>query len=322
MSVQVVVAVVEVIQAVIARRKCMSRIIKVFDTEIEVKDNLCSTNCNNYVICDPKIHLYIKVTDRCNANCAFCGNSSSKDFGDIDIGKLKYVIGYLEEKNILHGVSITGGEPMLDFKKLNNIVNAVFEAALETELSISTNGYGFKNVVNLDRIEDIESIHLSRHHYQDEVNNCIFGAPSATLADIQYVLGKLRDYRTLVLNCLLMKEYIGNLSEVKRYLDGASDVGVYKAGFVSLMKINDYCNANYIDFNTIFNDFDSRMLKGHHFKDYDICECQNGIYVASSGQMIEYYARMVNDLNPPYVRQLVYTSNNNLTTGFNGKKLY
>ena len=54
-------------------------------------------------------------------------------------------------------------------------------------------------------------------------------------------------------------------------------------------------------------------------KDLDVCECTNGVYLANNGRVIPFYARMTKDLETPYARQYVYTSNNHLTAGFNGK---
>ena len=83
--------------------------IKIFDEELPVKDYYCSDSPTKLRKTKPTLRLYIKLTDQCFANCKFCANSQSKDFGTIDLEKLAFVISYLKEKDILHGISITGG---------------------------------------------------------------------------------------------------------------------------------------------------------------------------------------------------------------------
>lgn len=65
---------------------------------------------------NPSLRLYIKLTDQCFANCKFCANEQNKDLGILEIEKLAFIIRYLKTQNLLHGISITGGEPKI--KKL------------------------------------------------------------------------------------------------------------------------------------------------------------------------------------------------------------
>ena len=48
-----------------------------------------------------------------------------------------------------------------------------------------------------------------------------------------------------------MKSGICSLEEIKKNLDFVGDIGVYKNGFVSLMKNNSYSVENYINYNEI-----------------------------------------------------------------------
>ena len=111
------------------------------------------------------------------------------------------------------------------------------------------------------------------------------------------------------------------IDEVSKYLDLAGELGIFRCGFVSLMPINEESKKEFIDFNDIFNKTDERFLNISNTNDLDICECINGAYLANNGRIIEYYARMVKKLDCPYARQLVYTSDNYLTIGFNKKTL-
>ena len=71
--------------------------IKIFDTELPVKDYYCTDSPTNIKKTRPTLRLYIKLTDQCLAHCKFCSNEQSKDFGTIDLEKLAFVIRYLKE---------------------------------------------------------------------------------------------------------------------------------------------------------------------------------------------------------------------------------
>lgn len=297
--------------------------IELFGHELIVRDSLCTTNTDVLKIVNPSLRLYIKLTDVCNANCLFCANGETKDFGDIDFSKLEFIIRYLLDKNLLHGISITGGEPMVNPDKMNDLLNLIYGIEPNMEVAISTNGFNLREFVNMEYVNNLESIHISRHHYEDRINENIFGSKLvANTDDIIYLLESLDDKRIININTMVMKGYINNLSSIKKMLDYVGDIGVYKNGFVSLMKCNDYSKEHFINFNDIFNSLDENFFLGHHFYSGEYCECVDGLYLSSNNKLVEYYARMVKECNCPYTTQLVYTSDNRLTAGFGKKLLY
>lgn len=103
-------------------------------------------------------------------------------------------------------------------------------------------------------------------------------------------------------------------------LDYVGETGVYKNGFVSLMKCNDYATNHFINFNEIFNNLDANFLLAHRFYNGEYCECIDGVYTSRNAKLVEFYARMVKACSCPYTTQLVYTSDNKVTAGF-GKKV-
>ena len=105
-------------------------------------------------------------------------------------------------------------------------------------------------------------------------------------------------------------------------LNYVGDVGVYKNGFVSLMKCNQFSRDHFINFNDIFSSLDESFYLGHHFYNGEYCECVDGVYLTDEDKMVEFYARMVKDCECPYTTQLVYTSDNRVTAGFGKKLLY
>ena len=144
--------------------------IELFDQEILVKDSLCGPTPESRWEVEPNLRLYIKVTDYCNANCLFCANGTCTDFGKIDLVKLEFVIRYLKEKNRLHSIGLTGGEPMINPELVNNILNLIWSIDSRIDVQISTNGLNLREIANFDNPNNLESIHISRHHYDDSKN--------------------------------------------------------------------------------------------------------------------------------------------------------
>ena len=294
--------------------------IELFGEKIKIKNYACSSIQNEYEKQDMKLNLYIKINDGCNAKCKFCSNSEMQDMGQIDLKKLEYVLEYFNNKKLLNRISITGGEPMLKMDLLNKVANLIYKVIPDAIVTINTNGYNIRKVIKLDAIDKIEGIHISRHHYEDKINTQIFGTNVASEEDIEYVMKNVKNKKLLRLNCLLIKNNIDKIEEIEKYLEFASRLGIFRAGFVSLMKINDYSKDNFIDFNDVFKEETMNPKTFMHFYDTNICECINGVYISKQGQFVEWYARMTKELNCEYTRQFVYTSDNKLSTGF-GKKI-
>lgn len=296
--------------------------ITLFGEEIPAKNYLCSTDCNNLISGNCKFNLYIKLTDYCNAKCEYCSNQSSiPKEENLDLKKLELVIKELSEKNILNRISITGGEPLLFGDRLNLVLNKIFEILPDAFVTMNTNGINFEKIYELDSLNKINGIHISRHHYDDNINNKIFGVKTVSKEEIKQLFDKVKNKKLIRLNCLLIKGLIENIEQVQKYLELSSEIGVFRAGFVSLMPINEYGKDNYINFNDVFNDLSSRFFSTYHYYDSNICECCNGIYLADNNRLVEYYARMTKELNCDYMRQLVYTPNNELLLGFNKRKI-
>lgn len=299
---------------------------EVFGHTLDLKDYLCCTDKDTSpMVADPALRLYVKVTDGCNASCAFCANESCKDNGIIDLIKLEYVIRYLYENNLLHGVSLTGGEPMMKPDIVQAIINMVYRIDPNIEVQISTNGINLRKLLEFDHINNLESIHISRHHYDEKENQSIFKSSKvASESDIMYLQDGLKDKKIININTLVMKGYIDSLKEIKAMLNSVGRMGVYKNGFVSLMKCNEFARDRFINFNEIFRNLDDSFFLSHHFYSKCYCECVDGVYITDEAKLVEFYARMVKEGGCPEnkVMQLVYTSDNRVLSGFGGKEIF
>ena len=300
--------------------------VEVFGKVLDLKDYCCSTvKSKTPPEAEPALRLYIKVTDACNANCAFCCNENCKDNGVIDLIKLEYVIRYLYENHLLHGVSLTGGEPMLKPDTVQSILNIVYSIDPNIEVQISTNGVNLRLLSEFDNVNNLESIHISRHHYDERINQEIFRSSKvATESDIMFLQDALKDKKIININTLVMKGYIDSLKEIKAMLNHVGRMGVYKDGFVSLMKCNEYARDKFINFNEIFRNLDESFFLSHHFYSGNYCECVDGVYVTDEAKLVEFYARMVKECADceQKVMQLVYTSDNKVLSGFSGKEIF
>ena len=295
--------------------------IELFGKKVDICNSLCSVNGKEDIPNKVKLDLYIKVTDLCNAHCSVCSNKGNEKNSNLDYKKLEYIIKGLNEQERLGRIAITGGEPFLNLDRLNRVLNIIFSIKPDAIVTINTNGFRIKECLDLDSINLVSGIHISRHHYRDSINDEFFGIETANRNDIREVIKKSENPHLIRLNCLLMKKYIHTINDVSRYLEMAANLKVDHTGFITLMPYNEEAIKEYVDFNDIFKDVPERFQIISNTKDKDICECTNGVYLSNNGHVIPFYARKVKELNCPYARQFVYTSDNQLTAGFGRQKI-
>ena len=92
---------------------------------------------------------------------------------------------------------------------MNLLLNLIYSIDPSMEVAISTNGYNLREFINMEHVNKLESIHISRHHYDDEVNYDIFCSRDvASTEDIMVLQEGLDDKRIININTLVMKDYI------------------------------------------------------------------------------------------------------------------
>ena len=260
------------------------------------------------------IDLYIILTKKCNVNCSFCEYHNG--LSDINIDKFKDTLNWLLNFCSISTVHFTGGEPTLEIDKLKQLCKIIKQENKLIKTSVNTNGTRLKE---LEDIEELDNIALSRHAISDEDNRKIFNSNLVPSAED---IGNFKDKHKLHLSCNLIKGYVDSKENILKYLEFVSTLGVNDVGIVSLMNINEFCNQHYIDFESLDIQENERLIKSRCFRNIseetgDICcKCENYLYRASNMNLISMYHRYAIK-NNEIADYLVY-DNNTLKQGFNG----
>ena len=294
-----------------------------FGKKIRVKDYICARDGGSYPRKTKpfKLQLSICLTSFCTAACPFCIAKNTKEKHFIDIKKLESVLRQLREADAVRGISITGGEPFTDIALLNETVQLLFAVfGYGMEVTITTNGTGIANMHAIRDLSRIDVIHISRHHYDDALNRKIFGTDVPGAEELREAVSSV-SYRDLfVLNCMLQRSYIGTPEEARRYMDFAIRTGVPKVAFIAGAKINAYAQKELMDYEEVLRPEDEHLLFTRGYRDYEICRCQDGVYVSPEGRILSFYGRCTKTSDRvPYARGLVYDAENCLRAGFGGE---
>lgn len=303
----------------------MLKNLNIFGQDILVRSYNCSNEkreiCSHDYVDNPRLNLYINVNDICNAQCSFCNVHKTPSSNEkIDYAKLKRVIEELYYKEILNWISFTGGETFLAIDSINKILDIIYTLDPNILVSINTNGTLLDRIGKIEALDNLNEIHISRHHYDDETNNQIFNVKTATTQELTD-LGKRLRSNQLCLNCNMIKGFIDNPIDARKYLEFSGAINAYKMVFVSLMELNEFCKENFIHFSEL-GLLKSSLVTEELF-DNDYCECKHLVHITDEGKPVYYYyRRSVKNKAPDYCRQLVYTANNKLLTGFGKAQIY
>ena len=284
----------------------------IFGKPVRVKNYICSPDGEHYLHKngDVKLHLGIAPQSYCPAACPFCIAVNTKQHRRIDTAKLEGTLRGLHEQGLIKSVKITGGEPFYDIALLNEVVNIIFDVfGLGFELSVSTNGMGLDKLHSLEKLSYIDTLHISRHHYDDAVNRMLFGgADVPDGARLKEIFDTVCFKDIFVFNCMLLRDYINSPAEARRFMDFAISVGASKVGFMCCSKINRFAEEQAIRYEDVIRDGDPSLLFTRGFYDYDVCHCRDGVYASEKGGLIEFYGRDTRVIETGYSRGLVFDS--------------
>lgn len=285
---------------------------------LRIKDYYCAAFDGEHIPrADNKLWLYVNITDKCNASCPFCVNPPRMNSeNSFSINIFKRIMRKVSP--FVYGVSITGGEPMLYPKLVDDVAMIVTDImGTNIELDLVTNGTNWDKIPQLKMIDRFESVHISRHRIDDEGNAVLMGVKTPTIKEIKELVCKLDDPAKVVLNCVMQKNGVSNALEMADYLEMAAWAGVKNISFVGFFMANQFCKDNYISPASIDLSHDKRFRVWNKFNDYDYCSCSSGDYISKQGK-VRFYYRCPGKSGANYCRQLVYSTDNKLLDGFNG----
>lgn len=305
--------------------------IRIGNQSFEIKDYYCSPDQQYFPKRDGRLWLYVHLTDVCPAACPFCVNPGRKSgTTPFDIRAYETILRKIRPH--IHGVSFTGGEPMLTPELLDEAVHVTSEVmdevlpdtsdlpGHEVEIDMVTNGIHLEKIPELHSIDRLDSIHISRHRIDDGENSRLMGIRTPSLDSIRQMMSRLHDPGQVVFNCLLSKQGIHSAETIAAYLEMAAETGVLNSSFIGIMPVNAYCIQERVDPGTLDLSRDPRFHVWNHFHDYDYCSCSSGHYHARA-RYVRFYYRAVGTRTAPYSRQIVYTHDNRLLKGFGGEEI-
>lgn len=284
-------------------------LVDIFDKVIELKDHYCQFFDNKpSPIEEPYINLYVRFKG-CNASCKFCTFMDSAY--PFDVEKFNTILDELNGKVKVRKLGFTGGEPTLNFELFKSLlVLSYITLGNDTEYSVNSNGINFDKIYADDKLLNIiDRLHISRHHYDDDINNKILGCKSISSSDLKELQSKITDPSFLQISCNLIKGYIDNDGDIKKMLEYANDINIHRVGLVSLMPVNKYAKKNFVS-----NDLNifKELFNTHKWSNKGYCSCSNYIYIPE--KIDKNYVKL-------YTKNTFDVSNVNNTLTFNGKNL-
>lgn len=171
------------------------------------------------------INIQVIISKACNFRCGFCieNDRITSKTKEIDpSGLLKTVLQQYTAQGIFPNISITGGEPTLFEDRLNNVLNTALKYT--KKVSVNTNG----SDLSLLKSSGV-AVNVSRHHYDPDRIKELFMSKSVPTLEI---------FPKLVLQCVMMKDGINSIVEMKNYMDFYNSLGVSGFSFRGLTNLD------------------------------------------------------------------------------------
>ena len=294
--------------------------INLFGTDIKLKTHICNlfdTPCVE--VEEPNINFYVR-TNHCNASCSFCtySNDASKWNGE----KYKEVLKHITSKIKIRKIGVSGGEPMLNWDNFLEISNISKEISPNSELSLNTNGYKMDRFFSHPIYKEYDFIQLSRHHYDDNINDKIFKCKSPTSDEIKSYSEMQTHKDQLQFRCNLIKGYINNKEEIFKFLEWSNLIGINNIGLISLMPVNDYSKENYIYFKINELIGDNFMLSRKMSRVGGCCECFNYVFLPEENLRNPIHVYHKNTYKPSEIFETIVFDGENVRVGFGGEIIY
>ena len=289
--------------------------IELFGKEIPIRTHSCSLFGESPWEIEPTIDLYIR-TKFCNAKCQFC--IYADDAQKYNETKFVQILKELTSKIKVRKVAISGGEPTLYWDNFKNLIYHSKEWCPDAELSMNTDGFRLKKLFEDPDYKLFNYIHISRHHWDDKINDKIFKTKTPTGEELKEISSLATHDHQIQFRTNLIKGYIDNKDKVFEFLDWSNEIGINTIGLVSLMPVNQYSKDNFIWFHI-------KELIGERFKltknwaYKGACECFNYVYMPPEDKFrrpVRVYHK--NTYKPSDIIGTLVFDGENLRMGFDG----
>lgn len=311
--------------------------ISIGNSRLRIKDYYCAEAGDHFLPLagegyysnpDPRLWLYVNVTDCCDAACPFCVSGSGKHGKhSVDPDRFSEVLRTVSPN--IYGISFTGGEPMLYPDLLEELILCAAEILPDdVEIDLATNGTNLPRLTEMRCMKRISSVHISRHSYDQIRCESLmhFSCPDAD--ELKRFIGGLDDSGKVVLNCVMQTGGVESCEDIAAYLDFAIGIGVKNTSFITMFESNQFCRDHYVSPMSLplvsdrecaewnGNHPDARFEVWNRHSDHEFCHCLSGSYENPEGRT-RFYLRCPGTVpGPDYCRQFVYTADNNLQDGF------
>lgn len=289
--------------------------VEIFGREIPIRTHYCHIfGKENREVDEPYVNLYVR-SKFCNAKCKFC--TFADDANNYNESKFIEVLKEISSKIKIRKIAFTGGEPTLYWDKFISAVNLAHQYVPDANLSMNTDGFRLKQLMEDPISKLFTNIHISRHHFDDDLNNEIFCTKTPTGEELRWAQEQTDDKFQLQLSCNLIKGYIDDKDKIYQYLEWVNSIGINNVGLVSLMPVNKYAMDNYIGFN-MKSIVGPRLNVTKEWSYKESCECTNYIYIPEDmREMIRVYHK--NTYRPFDINETVVFDGENVKLGFDGE---
>lgn len=297
-------------------------VVKLFGKEIILRDKYCQFfGKEGSDITSPYLNIYVKFKG-CNADCLFCEYKS--DAKPFNFKKYEDILDEIEKQNIeLRKLALSGGEPTLNYKLFNEVLNYTRNRLPNNYISMNTNGVNLKRMFDEGVFDKLDDISLSRHHYDEVENNKTLAFDSISNEEIKAIQDVYPRRDLIQFSCNLIKGGIDTHDKAIEFLENATKLGINNVGFVDLMPINQYCKDNFVGNKTLgLHNDEENFFNSKKFECVGYCKCANYLYTPKDfkGEFLKMY--MKNTFNNQETTNTLTFDGENLRYGFGGDIIY
>lgn len=190
--------------------------IKVFESYFNLSESNITVNNPNFSIVVP---------GGCNGKCNFCFWQKTKPCGNY-INILSETLSNLPSQ--FYQISLTGGEPTIS-PYLKSILETINKKKF-TKVVLTTNGSNLLETIPMLEGK-VDHINISRHHFEEDLNNNVFKARMINNRQLKNVISELNKVGIDVTLSAVLNENLKSKKDIKDYINFARTIGASQVFF-------------------------------------------------------------------------------------------